>query len=76
MGQVIIRNIDDDVLERLRARAARHGDPLEKELRSILTDAARRDRAGFRERAAAFRRTLAGRAHSDSTLLIREDRDR
>jgi predicted RNase H-like HicB family nuclease len=30
----------------------------------------------FRDRAAAFRRKLAGRRHSDSTRLIRENRDR
>jgi hypothetical protein len=49
---------------------------LERELRAILTEAARRDRTGFRERAAAFRRKLAGRRHTDSTVLIRKDRSR
>jgi hypothetical protein len=49
---------------------------LERELRTILTAAARADRTGFGERAAAFRRKLAGRRHSDSTRLFRRDRDR
>lgn len=76
MAQVVIRNIDDAAIRRLKARAARKGVSLESELRTILTEAARVDRTGFVERAAAFRRKLAGRRHSDSTLLIRKDRAR
>ena len=41
-----------------------------------LTEAARADRTGFGERASAFGRKLADRRHSDSTRLIRKDRDR
>lgn len=76
MAQVVIRNIDDAAIRRLRARADRKGTSLERELRAILTEAGRADRTGFRERAAVFRRRLAGRKHSDSTALIRKDRDR
>ena len=76
MAQVVIRNIDDEAIRRLKSRAARRGVSLERELRTILTEAARADRQGFGERAAAFRRKLAGRRHSDSTTLIRQDRDR
>ena len=76
MAQVVIRNIDDAAMRRLKSRAARKGISLERELRTILTDAARADRSDFLERAVAFRRKLAGRRHSDSTALIRKDRDR
>ncbi len=76
MAQVVIRNVDDEAMRRLKARAARKGVSLERELRTILTEAARADRTGFGERAAAFRRRLAGRRHSDSTTLIRKDRAR
>lgn len=76
VAQVVIRNIDDEAMRRLKSRAARKGVSLESELRTILTEAARMDRASFAERAAAFRRKLAGRKHSDSTVLIRKDRDR
>ena len=75
MAQVVIRNIDDEAMRRLKSRAARKGVSLERELRTILADAVRMD-TGFAERAAAFRRKLAGRRHSDSTALIRRDRDR
>lgn len=76
MAQVVIRNIDDEAMRRLKARAARRGVSLEHELRTILTEAARTDRTEFGARAAAFRRRLTGRRHSDSTALIRKDRHR
>jgi antitoxin FitA len=76
MAQVVIRNIDDDAMARLKARARKKGISLEHELRSILVETARLDDASFRERADAFRRKLARRRHSDSTKLIRADRDR
>lgn len=76
MAQVLIRNIDNEAMAQLKARARRKGVSLERELRTILTETARLDETGFRERAAAFRRKLAGRRHTDSTQLIREDRDR
>jgi antitoxin FitA len=76
MAQVIIRRIDEQAMAQLKARARRKGVSLEQELRTILVDTVRDEAAGFRSRAAAFRRRLAGRRHSDSTRLIREDRDR
>jgi antitoxin FitA len=40
MAQLIVRRLDDDVKERLRARARKHGRSLEAEARAILKDAA------------------------------------
>ena len=40
MGQVLIRNIDDEVLSSLRYKAKMKGRPLEQELREILITAA------------------------------------
>ena len=45
MGQVVIRNIDDLVLERLKARAAEQHKSLEQSLRDLLTQAAKPSRA-------------------------------
>lgn len=47
MGVVVvaalsIRNLDDQVKERLRIRAASHGRSMESEIRAILTDAVSR----------------------------------
>lgn len=39
MAAVSVRNLDDEVKERLRVRAAEHGRSLEAEIRAILTEA-------------------------------------
>ncbi len=39
MAALSIRDLDDDVWEKLRVRAARHGRSMEAEVRSILTEA-------------------------------------
>lgn len=76
MAQVLVRNLPDDVVEKLRARAARHGRSLEAELRSVLEEVATADLTALREQSRAIRKKLEGRYRSDSTALIREDRDR
>ena len=40
MAQLLIRRLDDDAKERLKARAKKHGRSLEAEARVILEDAA------------------------------------
>ncbi len=40
MAQLLIRNVDDNVRDSLRRRAARHGLSMEEELRDILRTAA------------------------------------
>lgn len=79
MGQVIVRNLDDRVIDALKSRAARQGRSLEGELRLILERAATErfvDIDEARARAERISRSLEGRPHSDSAVLIREDRDR
>jgi antitoxin FitA len=43
MAQLLVRNLDDDVKERLRQRAARRGHSMEEEVRDILRAAADQD---------------------------------
>jgi plasmid stability protein len=40
MGQVLVRNLDDDVIERLKRKAELKGRSLEQELRDVITAAA------------------------------------
>lgn len=79
MGQVIVRNLDDRVVDALKARAARQDRSLEAEVRVILERAAA-DRVididEARARAERISRELEGRPHGDSAAMIREDRDR
>jgi plasmid stability protein len=43
MAQLIVRNIEDDVKERLAQRARRHGHSMEEEVRTILRHAVSED---------------------------------
>lgn len=77
MAQVVIRNIDDAVIERLRERARTKKQSLEQTLRQVLTDAARPSRAELLAEIDRIRAMTPPRP-KDAPLaedLIREDRD-
>lgn len=47
VAQILVRDIEDDVKERLQRRAARHGHSMEAEVRDILRDVVKQeDRPG------------------------------
>ena len=76
MANALVRNLDDQVYERLKARAVGNNRSLEAELREILVAASKQvSMAEARARAAKIRQRLSGRTDSDSAELIREDRD-
>ena len=43
MAQLVVRNLEDEVKERLRRRAKRHGRSTEEEVRDILRDAVKEE---------------------------------
>ncbi|MGH6950332.1 MAG: FitA-like ribbon-helix-helix domain-containing protein [Vitreimonas sp.] len=45
MATLLIRNLDDEVRNKLRVRAAEHGRSMEEEARTILSDTVERDEA-------------------------------
>lgn len=49
MAQLVVRNLEDTVKERLQRRARRHGRSMEDEVRHILRDVALEDRRGVRK---------------------------
>jgi len=75
MAQVLIRNIDDEVIERLKTKAAANKQSLEQSLRELLSKAAKPDRKELVERMRQCRQLTRGRNLPDATDLIREDRD-
>ncbi|MBB5517512.1 FitA-like ribbon-helix-helix domain-containing protein [Amphiplicatus metriothermophilus] len=75
MGQAIVRNLDDNVLARLKTRAERLNKPLEQTLREILTEAARADKQSAIARLRQIS-AMGPAAAIDAVDLIREDRDR
>jgi len=76
MAQILIRNLDTAVVDRLKKRAECHGRSLQTEVKGILEEAAAADPAGARALAARIRRRFSGRRFGDSTKLVRDDRRR
>jgi antitoxin FitA len=80
MGQVIIRNIDDAIIERLKSRAAAQQKSLEQSLREVLTEAAKPSREELiadleRIRDAIAAHEKPGVRYPTAEELIRGDRD-
>lgn len=78
MGNLTVRNLDNEVIDRLKRQARSNHRSLEAEVRHLLTRSvpSRLDMAAFRERSRRLAEMTAGSPQTDSTLLIREDRDR
>lgn len=77
MAHVLVRQLDDEVVDRLKKRAKEHGRSLQSEMKTILEEAVPDYEAAWK-RIESFRKRLkkSGHRFSDSAALIREDRDR
>lgn len=75
MGQLLVRNLDDDIIEAIKLKAELNGHSLEQELREILRLAA----PLTPDQRVALSRKIRGmqavRASLDSTDIIRSARD-
>jgi plasmid stability protein len=77
MAQVLVRGLDDAVIEKLKLRAAKNGRSLQAELKAILeAESQQVDKAAARELAARIRRSITIRPQTDSGILQAEDRQR
>ena len=76
MAQLIVRNLDQVIVETLKARAAAHGQSLEQEIRLLLKEAARPTRDEVVRTAAAIRALQPQETEVDLDALVHEDRDR
>ncbi len=75
-GNLHVRNLDDDLIARLKRRAARHGRSTEAEHREILREAlASEVEPSFETLAAELRKLTRGRKQTPSEVLQREGRD-
>ena len=74
-GSLQVRNLDDETIQRLKARAARHGRSAEAEHREILRHALSAEvDPSFADLAAQLRAMTAGRPQTPSEDLQREGR--
>jgi antitoxin FitA len=74
-GNLHVRNLDDDLIARLKRRAVRHGRSTEAEHREILRQAlAKEEEPPFERLAAELRKLTRRRAQTPSEVLLREGR--
>ncbi len=77
MAQVLVRDVEPAVVEKLKARARQRGRSLEAELRLILRAAvAETGSEKSADEVARVRALFAGRVFGESADLIHEDRSR
>ena len=75
-GSLHVRNLDDELIVRLKRRAARHGRSAEAEHREILRQALTAEvEPSFDSLAAEFRKLTKRRKQTPSEVLLREGRD-
>jgi plasmid stability protein len=74
MGNMLVRNLDDDVIARLKHRAAERGTSLQEVARTLLTEGSKLTREQIVRRAEA-RAGRQRRQSEDSTAIIRAMRD-
>lgn len=75
-GNLHVRNLDDELIVKLKIRAARHGRSAEAEHREILRQALEADvEPSFDDLAADLRKLTAARQQTPAETLQREGRD-
>jgi plasmid stability protein len=75
LGQVLVRNLADEVIAAHKRRAAARGISLEQQLRDVLAEAARPTREELLSRLAACRALTPPGPRTLAEDLVREDRD-
>ncbi len=76
MPDLLIKSIEQKVLNELKLRAKRNNRSLQSEIVIILTEAVNYKSSKDAELARKIKDSLSGRNHSDSAELLREDRQR
>ena len=77
MGDVLVRNLDEAVIDLLKRRASGHRRSLQAEVKEILEQAARHvTLSEARETAVEIRRSFGDQTFTDSVELLVQDRER
>lgn len=75
MRQFTVRDVPEEIMRALKARAAEHGRTPQAEVRLILEQVLNSGSSDFWDQARNLRAKTAGRRHTPSEVLIRETRD-
>ena len=78
MAQILVRNVDEEIVARLKQRAANNGRSLQAEVKMVLEQASGIDTINVWQKVEQFRTKMqkSGQTFSDSAALLREDRER
>jgi antitoxin FitA len=76
MPQVLVRDLSEETIIRLKKKAKTHGRSLQGEIKLILEDASLKSMEEAKVLAKKIQSGLAGKIFSDSADLIRQDRSR
>jgi plasmid stability protein len=76
MPNVLVRDVDEMVLEKLKDQAKRNGRSVQTELLALINNLVASTPLSDAETAAQIKKSLRGRKFSDSAALLREDRSR
>jgi plasmid stability protein len=76
MSRILVRDLDEEVVKKLKKRARKAGRSLQSEVKMILEQAARVDMDAALKLVDRIRGRFKGRKFKDSTALISGDRNR
>ena len=76
MAQIPVLKLEDDIIEKLKKRAMRHGSSLQNEVRQILTQSAGMSRKEALKMVRQWQKKLSGRTFPNTTKLLGQDRSR
>ncbi len=76
MPELLVRNLDEATIKRLKALAKQHGRSLQGQVRLVLEEAAAFPMGEVSSLLEKWQRQLARRRFSDSAKIIRKDRGR
>lgn len=76
MPDVLVRNIEAEVLEKMKLRAKQNGRSLQAELKLLISSFIGSVSASDFETASKIKEKLRGRQFSDSVEFLKEDRQR
>ena len=74
MPDVLVRDVEEKVLSKLKSRAKKNGRSLQNELLQVFASLTESNGLSDEKTAEKIKNALRGRKHSDSAALIREDR--
>ena len=69
MPNILVRDLDDETIKHIKARARRNGRSMQSEIKSIIEKAALSESQDSVILSARIRRMLEGREHTDSAEL-------